>query len=408
MRFFYVIFVALIFLGIILVINGYLSSVYIEKNYLIYLYKSEWQIFQIEFFSGIVVSTTGIVLVTYRVLTRTKYYLRSRLWQTHGTKRLLLYFIVVSIGFVLFFRGVMYINGANSAANSSYYYSISNSLSTRPSIILSDPEILSNQTEIQVPTGFMNQKTPVRIDLTLSSQNYFAQNMLFQANVTASLMAVQDVTNYTRIVGIKAQLLNAIDASLDDSAPYGFRSYDYSLYGGVVYLYPPGNIGNDKTEFVGSQYFTFHNNESITYLIEVDVQQNYDNITISQEFESYLRNQNMTFQSSYNFTYSPSNFKVKSYSDLTDAQKANIQTTENNRQQTLQTRLQALLADILAQSNAQQVDSQNMNLGLSYVIVFLALIDLSFLIYENSKIDDRLETYRFKQALEEYYDSMDY
>ena len=152
---------------------------------------------------------------------------------------------------------------------------------------------------------------------------------------------------------------------------------------------------------LGSSYCIFQSNQSVTFNVKVLMSQNYE---MQGKMNSWLKENNMLFQDEYSFNVTLSDLKIKSVTQLTDQEHSNLQAMANQRQQMLQMKLQAMQTAMLSQDQAHQDSAEKMNLGLTFVIMFLALVELSFIIYEHSNDDERKDQYYTKKSIEKYRD----
>ena len=88
--------------------------------------------------------------------------------------------------------------------------------------------------------------------------------------------------------------------------------------------------------------------------------------------------------------------------ELTESEKNDLNSMMNQRQQSSQLRYQQIQTAILQQSQVNQENNEQQNLAFTCIVIFLALIELSFIVYENSEDEDRKEQYRYKQRLKKY------
>lgn len=325
-----------------------------------------------------------------------KYYKRSKLWQTHDPRMVVVFLIVLIIASSFITAAIFYIRSSAYTPSNNYISYIA-SLYGSTSGFLTSAVQKSEIEQFNVSTSYMNETIPVEINFTLSSDSYFAQNTLFKTDVTATVNEYPKSTNTTSINDISVQFQGAIDATPNSGSLTGFTSYSYGLsYPSTVYL---GNWYLDK-HWQGSNYVTFPNNGSIVCNVSFGMSPNYSDSAAYQTLTSYLNTENKTFQSTANFTYTLSNVQVRSYLELSDSERSSLQSMTSERQQTLQTELSALLADLAQNSQNQANASENMNIGLTCVIAFLALVEVSFIIYEHSKDEERAEKYSYEKSRE--------
>ena len=255
-----------------------------------YTASSSWQLFQAEYFLGLALILISVILIFFHNFSLTKSYRKSKFWQAHGTKRLLLYFIVLAIAFLFLFRGMIYIESVNSSNSNNYDNILSSLTNIQSQNFLSYPVNINNQTTLEIPSGYMNTQIPVTINFTVSSADYFAQNTLFQINATAFFN--ENENDYVDINSVDIQILGSNLVSLDDNSPSGFDAYPSPI---TLYLY--------TANFTSTNHCTFENSGSIPFLIFVTISPNYSNNTAYQGLESYLLAQHESLQNNYNLSY---------------------------------------------------------------------------------------------------------
>jgi hypothetical protein len=327
-----------------------------------------------------------------------RYYLRSKLWQTHDPKLVVVFLIIfmTALGFLVV--GIHFIRSSTFTPSNTITEYVSSLYGNTNQGFSTQPDELSETTQFQVPTSYKNETIPVEVNFYFFSNSYFSQNSLFEVNVTATPGYIKNELNASTLTYIEVQFLNADNVSPNVQTSLGFTYVSYE------YFYPIYLYATYPDNWNGLTYVTFPNNGSISCNVTFGIDPNYSNTSAYQTLQSYLNSENTTFQNIASFQYNFSEVQVKSYLDLTDAQRSNLQFMATQRQQALQTILSALLADQSQNNQGQANASENMSIGLTCVIVFLALVDVSFIVYEHSKDDERAEKHRCQRESEKYGD----
>jgi hypothetical protein len=324
-----------------------------------------------------------------------KYYQRSKLWQTHDPKWVVVFYGFLISGFGLLITGIIYVRSATYTPSTTYSSAITNLYGIMGTGFLTPANHTSEIRQFYVPTSYMNETIPVEFNFILSSESYFVQNTLFQTNVTATIEN-SNSSNIISINDIEVQFQGAIDVQPSIYSPLGFSTNGYEgTYSGTTYLYH----WHSYPDWQGSNYVTFQNNGSISCVIRFGMTPNYSDPEY-QTLMSYLEKENSSFKYTASFPYVLPSIQVRSYFDLTDLERSNLQSLTNERQQTLQTTLSALLADLAKDTEGQSNASESMNIGLTCVIIFLSFVEVSFIIYEHSKDEGRTQKYYDRKSRE--------
>lgn len=324
----------------------------------------------------------------------------SKLWQTHSHRMLYLFFFVLTSAFVILLFGLSIFWSLNTSYNIDYLAYISTA--GDENVNFPNPVIsLCEQRSFELPTSYMEQTIPVTFNFVLSSDSYFVQNTLFEMNISATANKNDLKANGISILSIETKQFNATDVYPDEYLPLGYREQSYSsYYSGETYLY----VSQQETEYVWNNvdFFTFHNNGSLACNVTIYLSRNYSNSSLQEEIDSYLTSENKTFQNEVVFTHHFANFSVKSYLELTESEKNDLHSMMVQRQQSSQLRFQEIQTAILHQSQVNQENNEQQNIAFSCVVIFLALIEISFIIYENSEDEERKEQYRYKKRYKKY------
>jgi hypothetical protein len=337
-----------------------------------------------------------------------KFCTNSKLWQTHSHRGLVLFGIVMGIAIISLAFGLNFILTSNQQSISDYLSTLY--LDEGP-IPYPNPTIsLSEQKQFEVPTSYMNKTIPVTINFTLLSDSYFAQNTLFEINTTATVSKQDMKSNGIRITRIDTKQFNAIDVYPDEYSPLGYREdpfySSYSSYAGETYLNPSSRQEDIEETFNQVNFFTFHDNGSLVCNVTFIIGKDYSNYSLREEMDSYLEEENRTFQYEATFTHHFSNLSVVSYLDLTDPQRNELHEMTNQRIQSSQLRLQQLQTAMWSRTETIQENSEKRDLGFTLVIFFLALTEISLIIYEQSADEEKQENYRYQKRYEKQKDIM--
>jgi hypothetical protein len=305
----------------------------------------------------------------------------SRTWQTHSPGLFKAFLVTFACSFIFASIGLFFI--LNAVARSSDA-SPSFDDDSSPNF-LTEPVNISQHFILNVPEQYLDRTLPVNLTIELSSESYFAQNTLIQINASAWYYPTpQDAIE---IVGITVQPLNANTVFPDQYSAAGFSDY-YFDNPCVLFLFD-SHIQNGVCNFSEvSDFCKFVNAGHVSFLVNCTKK---INPQASSEVAAW-----QTAQSTGEDEYSvvvPSNFTIKAYTDLTEQQRRDLQSLANQREASLQVRMQSIQAAILEQQEANQDRNDMINLGFTFVIIFLTLVEISFVFYEQSKDEERSREY---------------
>jgi hypothetical protein len=328
-------------------------------------------------------------------------YNNSKLWQTRSPKLLVAFIIVflVALGFLSAGATIIVVSSSSDIID---YFEQASDVLDAPAVFLNPTDYILEQHLFEIPASYKGKTIPVTINFNMSSDSFFTQNTLFEINTTASIRYSDLKSNAIDVLYITIKQLNATDVYPYEYSPQGYQYSNFQHQKGETSLYPRYNYlsGQETNEtFKATSYFTFQNNGSLVCNVTFAFNRYYySNSSLREEIES----ENEPFQSEVTFTYRFSNLFVKSYLDLTAEEKTELRTMSDQRQQNFQVRLQTIQTAMLLQNEEIQKYTSQQNLGFTFVIISLALIEIAFAIYVDSKDDERKEKYRYKKRQREY------
>lgn len=330
-----------------------------------------------------------------------KYCKNNKLFQTRSPKKLGVYIFTIAFAFALLIFGLSLMITA-SLEKIPYNYYLNNAYNTQSSPTLIPTVTQEEQTHFNLPTPYENESISITIDFAFSSNSYFAQNTLvtMKANATVNNKSSQKFI----LSGIQALFTKAQTAYPDESSPLGYIKYSYSEpYTARMYISQPWQTSQPLNVLTGEASLVYSENCSVTSTLKFVIDYNYSNPDWSNVYH-YLESKNSQLQREINVSYCSTVFEITPISELSIVQMSNINAMAEQRQSSAQNRISAYMTALFEQNEAEQDKTDKMNLGLSFVIIFLALIDLSFIIYEHTKDENREEQYDNKKSLEKQRD----
>ncbi|MCW4029073.1 MAG: hypothetical protein NWE92_05440 [Candidatus Bathyarchaeota archaeon] len=306
----------------------------------------------------------------------------SRTWQTHSPGLFKAFLVTFACSFIFVSIGLFFILNA-VASSPDLSPDVDDDSSPN---FLTEPVNISQQFLLNVPEQYLDRNLPVNLTIELSSESYFAQNTLIQVNASAwHYSTPQDTID---VVGITVQPLNAYTVFPNQYSAAGFTDY-YFDNPCVLFLYDP-HIQNGVANFSEvSDFCKFTTAGPISFLVNCT---RTINTQASSEAATWQTAESSGRQEKYSVVI-PSNFTIKAYSDLTEQQRQDLQSLANQREASLQVRMQSIQAAILEQQEANQDRNDMINLGFTFVIIFLTLVEISFVFYEQSKDEERSREY---------------
>jgi hypothetical protein len=331
------------------------------------------------------VLTIGIVL--YLLKNKSKI-IKSKAWQTHNPGLFKSFIIVFSLSFILLGIGLFFVIDAGLTNNNVYLY-YSNLYEDKATNFLIQPSSITTQIPKDVP--YMDKNLLVIVNITISSDSYFVKNTPIQINATASYNQSADcdivINNiYVRPIGSTTVYPNEYSAT-----GYSSNNYPCSL---ILWRMEQENISKFNT---ASEYCIFENSGPISFNIDISLSTKYGEW---EKIKNWYDERGAVFENEYSIIVTPDvdKLKILSSSELTEKEQSNLHSIAEQRREALKVRLQTIETAILTQQQANNERSDKTNIGLTFVIMFLAVVEISFIIYEQSKDEELCAKYYQKKA----------